>query len=171
MKINDYIKVDDKTGPRGYVIFKKADGTVIFEKENLIVNEGRKYVRELFIKNAFTTSKFVYNNQYDDYELTKIAFGSAGSATSLDTDALGDIIDTTIDLTKELIEASTGQMYIVFKGSMTPDSGQVVRELGLYLTDASEGGVKSDILFSRVVFDAAPVEADETYNLDYYLYF
>ena len=29
MNINDYFKVDDKTGPRGYVIFKKADGTVI----------------------------------------------------------------------------------------------------------------------------------------------
>ena len=78
---------------------------------------------------------------------------------------------TKIDVAKEIINASNGQMYIIFRGSMTPDAGQVVRELGLYLGDVSEGGSKADILFSRVVFDAAPVESGETYNLDYYLYF
>jgi len=169
MMVNDYVKVQDNIGPKGYVIFKKADGTVLFEKENMVVAEGRKYIREIFITNSFLTSGFVYNKEYTDYELTKIAFGAAGNATALDIEALGSIInDPKLELTKEIIEASNGQMYIVFKGSITPDTGQIIRELGLYL---SNGTPAEDILFSRVVFDPVPVEADETYNLNYYLYF
>jgi hypothetical protein len=165
MRIEDKIQLTDNIGPKGYVIMKKSDGTVLFEKFNLIVEEGRKYLRELFIVNAFP-SDFSYNREYEGYSLKSFGFGSSGVATELDTDNLASLIDNKIDITKEILEASNGQMYIVLKGTLTPESGRVIRELGLFLSDDS-----NDKLFSRVVFDPIPVEAGETYDIDYYIYF
>jgi hypothetical protein len=166
MRIEDKIQLTDNIGPKGYVIMKKSDGTVLFEKFNLIVAEGRKYLRELFIVNAFP-SDFSYNRQYEDYSLKSFGFGSSGVATELDTDNLEPLIDNNkINIKKEILEALNGQMYIVLKGTLTPESGTVIRELGLFLSNDS-----NDKLFSRVVFDPIPVEAGETYDIDYYIYF
>jgi len=166
MRIEDKIKITDSIGPKGYVIMKKSDGTVLFEKFNLIVTEGRKYLRELFIINAFP-SDFPYNEEYTDYKLKKFGFGSSGVATQLSDDSLDSIIGDKIEITKEILDASNGQMYIILRGSLTPDEGTVIRELGLFLSDTGD----NNKLFSRVVFDPISIEAGETYDIDYYIYF
>lgn len=175
MRIEDKVKFTDNIGPKGYVIMKKSDGTVLFEKENMIVTEGRKYLRELFILNAFP-SDFSYSNEYitesdsTSYKLRRFGFGSSGIATQLGSTDLGTLIGTKIAVTKEILEASNGQMYTILKGSLTPSSGSVIRELGLFLGNDAASDT-NDKLFSRVVFDPIPVEEGETYDIDYYIYF
>jgi hypothetical protein len=166
----------DNIGPRGYVIMKKSDGTILFEKDNMILTEGRKYLRELFIVNALP-SDFNYTIQYlgieSQYSLRSIAFGSSGIASQLNMTTLQNPIyingDTfKIPIQKEMVEASNGQMFIVIKGSLTPNAGRIIKELGLFL---GNGTLVEDKLFSRVVFDPIPVEEGETYDIDYYIYF
>ena len=83
-------------------------------------------------------------------------------------DDLSDLINEKIEIKKEILEASNGQMYVVIRGSLTPLTGTVIRELGLFLSNGSD---PDKLLFSRVVFDPIPVEEGETYDIDYYIYF
>lgn len=171
MNIEDRIEITDSGSIRGYVVFKKADGTVLFAKNNMIVAKGRKYIRELFIRNAFKNEVITsYSDEYAGYKLSLLAFGSNGTATSLSTDGLGSKKTAhDVELTSRLIEI--GDRHIVFKGSIIIRVGEefTLREIGLYLTKDSEDN--NNILFSRVVFDPIPLAADDTYSVDYYIYF
>jgi len=169
MIINDYISITDSKTVRGFVVLKRGND-VIFAKENMIVSDGRKFIRELFIKNGLSET-LSYSEQYSEYKLNALAFGSSGLATELSTVSLGsEISGKRVLLTENVVDLPTGEMYILFKGAINIAEdldGVIIRELGLYLTHITQ----ADKLFSRIVFDPIPVEPGESYEVEYYIYF
>ena len=173
MTFKDFISITDNKTVRGFVIVKKGD-TVIFEKENMIVANGRKYIRELFIMNALSSSPGVplpYQVQYSGYSLNRLAFGSSGQASTQETDGLvSEISGKRIVLNDSVIEAAPEQLFIKFRGVLNMANeaeGTIVREIGLFLTKPNS----TDKLFSRIVFDPIPIEPGESYEVEYYIYF
>jgi len=168
MILKEFIEVNDSGNIQGFIIFKK-DNIVIFEKKNMITAEGREYIREIFIKNALISS-FIYTPDYAGYQLTKIGFGSSGTANNLTTSQLSGSLGIFMTLTPTTLDAENGGNSIKFKGTLNNTdelNGVVLREIGLFLTKTDN----SDILFSRVVFDPVFVEAGSSYDIEYYLYF
>lgn len=174
MNIRDNFDLKDSFGPRGYVIIKKENGEVLFKGKNLIVDGGRKYLKDLFVINALGGDA---SATYENYALKYLAFGSSGVATTLETNidqfslpVEGD--PSRIEITPQRYAAGEGDNYISFEAALNIDTGGTgltIRELGLFLTDTESTG--DPILFSRVVFDPIPLEPGETYEVDYYLYF
>jgi hypothetical protein len=169
MKFEDNINISDSSSVKGYVVMKNSKGETLFKKENMIVQDGRKYIREKFIINSLLSDNSfssTYTQAFQGYKLSKIGYGSSGLATLLTTTALADprIYST---LEAQNIEASGTSLFIIFKASVVLTESFTIRELGLFLTKA----LSEDKLFSRLVFDPISLEAGETYTIDYYLYF
>jgi len=184
MKINDQVAINDFMGIKGVVVLKKMDGTIIFRKENMIVQTGRDYLRDVIILNSISTtisSALGFSSIYKtddpvDYRITHIGFGSSGTATQLTTSEL--ILpneDLIITLTQNEIDLFSETKAIVFKGTIdnkTSSPGYSVKELGLYITDTiDDDPISTKLLFSRVVFDPIPVASGDEYEIEYYIYF
>jgi len=172
MKLTDKVNVHDSERIRGVVVLKRADGTVVFRRDNMIVQTGRQFIRETFLKNALPTS-FSSNltGTLDGYKLSHIAFGRDGSATTFGMTSLVD--ERSNDRTavsQSTTVANPGEMFVVFKGTLNnlqQSSAYTAQELGLILTKTGS----PDVLFSRVSFDPIPVSSGETYEVEYYIYF
>lgn len=172
MKLTDKVNVQDSERIRGVVVLKRADGTVVFRRENMIVQNGRQLIRETFLKNALPASfsdNFV--SSLNGYKLTHIAFGRDGSATTFGMTSLVDErTDDRTAVSQSTVVASPGEMFVVFKGTLSnvqQSSAYTAQELGLIMTKAGS----PDLLFSRVSFDPVPVSSGETYEIEYYIYF
>jgi hypothetical protein len=174
MTLKDFVSITDEKTVRGFVVFKKGD-VIIFEKENMIVSEGRRFIRELFINHGIGITD--YSSEFTGYQLKSLAFGSSGQANTQSTDSLrSEIPNRRIAMSSTVYEASPGQTFIKFRGVLNLASageGVIIRELGLFLTATATPLIPSvtDKLFSRVVFDPIPVEPGESYEVEYYIYF
>lgn len=168
MRLQDQVNIRDSK-IRGFVVLKKKDGTVVFKKENMIVESGRKFIREKFLVSG-VLDQDTYVGDYADYSLTHIAFGNSDVVTEYSmTSLVSENTNLRISVSGNT-EADTAQMFVKFSGEIdltTASEGYTVKELGLILTADGE----DDDLFSRVVFDPIVVAATETYTVEYYIYF
>jgi len=158
--LSDRLNLSDskESGIRGYVILTRSDGTIIFKKDNMIVENGRTYIRNL------VHSK-LSGGTTEERSFANLRFGTGTTLTTPTT------VASAITALGPNIPLSTSNVTvdgISIKISLTDISGttyasEVVSELGILLSDGS--------LFSRLVFEPVPFTSDFTYNLTYYIYF
>jgi hypothetical protein len=159
IKLKDSFRVSDSS-IKGYVVVKEGD-KIIFRKENMIVASGRKFIKD---KSFGSSSK----------SITKILFGK-GTVPTQTTDAVstidlvgyydtGDTSNFSINLSDNLVTVITINLD---KTSLGVVQDTFLSELGLVLTENGQ----SDVLFSRLTFDAIPLTADHSYEIKYYIYF
>jgi len=182
MQIKDKFIVSDSGFIKGVVTMKKKDGTIIFTKENMIVQTGRDYFRELIIlgslpQSIITTKSFT--PQFDGYVISHMGFGRSGTATILtQTDLASPDEGFIFSLTESYIDLDADQKAMVFKGIIDNINGSYgfsSQELGLYITDEAENNLETKLankkLISRIVFDPIPVPSGDEYEVEYYIYF
>jgi hypothetical protein len=170
-KISETVSVSDSK-IRGVVVIKRQDGSIVLKKENAIVQNGRRFIRDKFIASGIAALSD-FESDLTAYSLDKIAFGSSDVATEYDMESLVSpeaLSELTISEVTGAAQADEGTMFIKFSASMDRtalSTGYTVREIGLVLTAEGE----DDLLFSRAVFDPITVAAGEIYQVDYYIYF
>jgi hypothetical protein len=104
IKLSDTFRVSDSK-IRGYVILRREDGSIVFKKENMIVEKGRKYIRDLVFSkiSGETVSKYI----------SKLKFGVGsfddGTSAALTTPDMINLQNNISDYDKELI---TGTKWI-----------------------------------------------------------
>lgn len=168
MELYDHLNVKDSK-IRGVVILKKADGSIVFTKENMIVRDGRKFIRDKFIKSAIIPFNS-FNTSLSSYSLSHIGFGNSDVITEFTmTSLVSENLElrTPISVLNTVIEENN--TYIKFRASIdrtAADTGYTFNELGLIMTSEN-----SSLLFSRVVFDPITVGSSERYEVEYYIYF
>jgi hypothetical protein len=182
MKIKDEFTVKDSGFVKGVVTLKHKNGKVIFTKENMILQTGRDFFRELVILGAIPdiikTAKS-FTKQYENMVISHMGFGRSGSATSLSMlDLVAPDENFIFALTENYIELEAEQKALIFKGRIDNINGEYgfsAQELGLYITnetlstEAARLGTKE--LISRIVFDPIPVSSGDEYEVEYYIYF
>ena len=93
--LQDTLRVSD-SAIKGFVVMEREDGTTVFAKPNMIVENGRNYIKDLVFNQVATTTM-------DTRKFSHIRFGSGMTATSpmmtdLETHIAG-IADTNINIT------------------------------------------------------------------------
>lgn len=189
IKVEDTFKISDKnTAPvKGVVVLKDENGKIIFKKNNLVVYKGRDLIMNLFLDyltkgdskntvNNITGSK----NKVKNSEIL-VRIGSNNGITQSDTDITSTGLDSaTNGEYKPTINILTEDLGIKFSISITGSGLSAINmsELGLVLKetiDEDDDGTNPEteniFLFSRIVFDPLPFTSNNTYLLDYYLYF
>jgi len=188
MKINDRINVTDSGSVRGHVIFKREDGTIIFKKDNMIVENGRKFIKELFIKSldlliqgtdTVVAGENSYTKMFNNFSIRHVVFGNNGSASTFN---MNKVVGTPLFVPLTGASFSFGEtgteMYVVIKATIDNTDAQqgfLAEELGLLLTKEDTIPTGNDELneklFSRVTFDPVPVASGDKYEVEYYIYF
>lgn len=189
ISMNDSFSVNDKIGPRGFVVIRDTKGRIIVKKENMVVKAGRKYIFDLvcneniFLKNGDTSN-------YSDYKFKKIIFFESNNNEVKYSDTL-DILSGIPSITYEIgdekdisfqqngsengisVYSENDNNYAYIKISKTlsfnnsnGDYPPVLSSLAIVIGDD-----KNEELFSRIVFDKIPVSAESELLLDYYIYF
>lgn len=177
IKVTDSFKVSDRKGSspvKGLVVLKKPNGEIVFKKNNLVVREGRKILKDLFAKAINVGSGTDAAIKYTP----SIVIGTGTSITTDET-KLGNFenqieINFSSDNAITLSDENENDLYILFTISITGNGLNSINmsELGIKLSyTPAEGGDATSILFSRIVFDPLPFTASYTYTLEYYLYF
>jgi hypothetical protein len=104
IKLSDTFRVSDSK-IRGYVVLKKEDGSIVFKKENMIVEKGRKYIKELVFSK-------ISGSTVNDY-ISELKFGvgsfSDGTSAALTTPNMINLQNNIPDYDKDLI---TGTKWI-----------------------------------------------------------
>ncbi len=173
---------------RGHVVIKK-NGNIIVDKDNMIVLDGRKYLRELFVNsfsnavlpsNVEETSKGEYDLLYKNYSVSHVAIGDGSNATILNSVAMsgGNIRYIPLN-TGSITFGTSGDMFMIIQttiDNINLTDSFTVQELGLFLTnnglDITAPSLDSPKkLFSRIVFDPIPVSSGDKYEVIYYIYF
>ncbi len=173
-KVIETVNVSDSK-IRGIVVIKRKDGTILLKKENAIVRNGRKFIRDKFIASGIPALSD-FTSELSTYELDMIAFGSSDVATEYDMESLvsqDTESEVTISDESDAVAAESGTMFIKFSAQMDRtalSTGYTVREIGLVLVDSAVSP-GPDLLFSRAVFDPITIAPGETYQVEYYLYF
>jgi len=172
MQLNDYVNINDSK-IRGVVVLRREDGTVVFKKENMIVQNGRKFIRDKFAISGISALQ-AYASSLLSYDLSYVIFGNSDVITEYTmTSLISPNAQTRQDILESNVSAEEVNMFIKFRAILdrtNQQTGYTARELGFMLKDfgASPG---QDLLFSRVVFDPITIGASEKYELEYYIYF
>jgi len=168
MELNDYLNVTDSK-VKGIVILKKEDGTIIFKRENMIVENGRKFIRDKFAK-ASLASFSSFNSDLSSYNLSHIGFGNSDVITEF---TMTSLVSENLELRSTLTTLNTvvedNNNYIKFRAGIdrtSSDTGYTLNEIGLIMTRENDS-----LLFSRVVFDPVTIGSSERYEVEYYIYF
>jgi hypothetical protein len=170
MKIYERSNINDSK-ITGIVVIKNKDGRIILKKENMIVENGREFIRDKFAKNAGIGSfSSGYSGTYLDYSLTHIGFGNSDVVTQYTmTSLISEEEDLRTPLSSANVAKGTSEPYLKFTASVdrtNKATGYTLREIGLFITFE-----ELSTLFSRVVFDPIPIAAGERYEVEYYIYF
>lgn len=208
IKVEDRFKISDrKSSPvKGVVCLKTEDGRILFKKNNLVVNDGRKIIKELFltslVEDGYGSGAVTDTVPLQKYYSPSIIIGSGvssptdGDTVSTFSSASGNtlkIISGKANITLSSSETTASDIYIKFSTSINGSgiTAENMSELGIGLLQLQGDSVDIDgsnitglqksaydstaisqiKLFSRIVFDALPLTSDNTYILDYYLYF
>jgi hypothetical protein len=170
MEFNDYLNINDSK-IRGVVILKKEDGTIVFKKENMIVQNGRKFIRDKFASSGIVALA-EYTSSLMSYNLSYVIFGNSDVITEYTmTQLISPNIQTKQDISIGTVSVEEVNMFIRFRAVLdraNQQTGYTAKELGFMLKDTSNG---EDLLFSRIVFDPITIGASEKYELEYYIYF
>jgi hypothetical protein len=168
-RIEDRVGVSDSK-IRGVVVIKRPDGTVLLRKENAIVQNGRKFIRDKFVS-AGLPAATGFASPLSNYTLTKVGFGGSDVATEYTmTGLVNSGKEVALDSSKILAESDS--MFVRFTAEMdrsAESTGYTIREIGLIMESSEES--EGDLLFSRAVFDPITVAPGEKYQVEYYIYF
>jgi hypothetical protein len=171
MRIEEQVNITDSK-VRGVVVVTKKDGTIVLKKENMIVQNGRKFIRDKFAA-AGIAGQSAFSTLLSNYSLSHLSFGNSPKATEYTMTALdGEIDDTArvpLSASNTVIEANS--MFIRFRAELSrvdKTTGYAATEVGLFITST---GDTTGLLFSRAVFDPITIGPGETYEIDYYIYF
>lgn len=162
IRLEDSFNMTDST-IRGFVVLTKLDGTIVFKKENMIVEGGRTFIRNLAHDTLLST-------KVETRTFGSIRFGAGLNPTTPTTTDLEDFITGySIDLDKNnIVKSVSGDpLGLTISVQLTGADGQyeATSELGLFLDDDPA------TMFSRLVFDPVPITDGFEYNLTYYIYF
>ena len=146
-------------------LIDKNTGKVLFTKHNMITNDGRAYIKNLFI----TANKSLFpNTEAENRTIAKIKFGQGrvmakAEDTALNSEMTGavlDITNETVNIDSEGIQITADVANLKARDDV---SASVVSELGIFLSD--------DTMFSRIAFDPIPYDAESTFTIIYKIYF
>lgn len=161
-KINlkdDFNTKDSFRQIRGIVSLRDADsGKIIFRKENMIVESGRKFI----------LGKVFEDPNYSSFTISKIKFGKGIDIVNPEDEDLKEEIGF---LTKSIVPEKDSDK-ILFNISLNeiklPNEKDPVSitELGLFLSNDN-----NDIMFSRLVFEPVYLNSGTSYELEYNVYF
>jgi hypothetical protein len=171
MELHDYLNITDSK-VRGVVVLKREDGSIVFSKENMIVQNGRKFIRDKFVKSAIIPFES-FNTTLSSYSLSHIGFGNSDVVTEFSmTSLVSENLDfrTPVSILNTVIEENN--TFIKFRAGIdrtASDTGYTLNEIGLIMTSSGSG--EAALLFSRVVFDPVTVGSSERYEVEYYIYF
>jgi hypothetical protein len=172
MKIIENLNISDSK-IRGIVVIKDQSGNIILRKENMIVESGRKFIRDIFITNGIA-AKADYSGTYSSFLLTHVVFGSSDVASQSTMTSLQNEV-LRVRLLENNVITDDNSVQIMFKAIADLTSspiGITIKELGLVAKEFNNGvETTNEILFSRAVFDSIPVSAGEKYEVEYYIYF
>jgi hypothetical protein len=165
--LKDSFRVSDSK-VTGYVVIKE-NGKIIVKKENMIVEAGRKYIKDrIFGDSNLTIKKILFGNSAKVVESTDVLSTTFTNSTPTSIGSLDIVDDTEFSINK------TADREVVYTVTITKDilgltNDKSVSELGLVLSDSGDPEVLT--LFSRLVFEPIPLTADHTYEIKYYIYF
>jgi hypothetical protein len=180
MEFNDYLNISDSK-IRGVVILKREDGTIVFKKENMIVQNGRKFIRDKFAKFGISALS-EYTSSLMSYNLSYVLFGNSDVITEYTMTQLVSPApnisgtpnsETKQDISVGNVSVEEVNMFVKFRATLDRtgrQTGYTAKELGFMLKDTSSSP-GPDLLFSRIVFDPITIGASEKYELEYYIYF
>jgi hypothetical protein len=124
--LQDTLRVSDSK-IKGFVVMEREDGTTVFAKPNMIVKNGRNFIKDLVYNQVATTNM-------DERKFSSIGFGSGITPTSpTDTDlesAIADLNETNaISSDTDLIwsEVTTTYSY----GTVLPDTATFDTDSGI----------------------------------------
>jgi len=173
MKIYERSNINDSK-IKGIVVIKDNNGKIIIKKENMIVKNGREFIRDKFALNAgignFSTN---YTGTYTSYSLSHIAFGASDVITQYTMTSLISESFRTV-LSSANVAKGTTEPYLKFTASLdrtNQSTGYTLREIGLIIKTDPSNNNETGLLFYRVVFDPIPIAAGEKYEVEYYIYF
>ena len=193
LTLHDKLAVSDsKKTIRGFVsMFDNIKNRFIFQnKENLVMNSGREFVKQLFVLNsgiigATNDVKFT-TPLVPKFRLSACVFGTDSNASRADMEYVPDnyaldytILATSPDFSVSFADDMVLQITISLNGLST--SQTMISNLALVLTTGEEDGDVMNLLrsgdnsntalFSRLVFDPIPVGAGTNQTITYYIYF
>lgn len=147
-------------------LIDKNTGKVLFTKHNMITNDGRAYIKNLFI--TANKSLFPPDTKEETRKIAKIKFGQGRVMAKADDTALNSYItDADLIITSDTVAADSEGIQITadVANLKTRDdvSASVVSELGIFLSDGT--------MFSRIAFDPTPYDAESTFAIIYKIYF
>lgn len=177
---------------RGFVsIFDNVQKQYIFKnKENLITNAGREFVKQLFTLNSGILGKNVSakfaNDMANTFNLSACVFGTNTNVSRPDmiyvpTDYVLDysILTSSKDFAVTYNEDMILQMTITLNGISTKQT--MISNLALVMTTGEEpnavqtllrsGDNTNTALFSRLLFDPIPIGAGTSQTITYCIYF
>jgi hypothetical protein len=161
--LKDSFRVSDSK-ITGYVVIKE-NGKIIIKKENMIVETGRKYIKDrIFGDSVLTIKKIFFGNSTKLVEPTDVLSTTFTNLTTPTSIGSLDIVDDT-----EFSINKTADREVVYTVTITKQilelmDDKFISELGLVLSDGAT-------LFSRLLFNAIPLTNDHTYEISYYIYF
>lgn len=176
------------------------DNKLIMQKHNLIVADGRKFIKDIFESLAFaklsenTESSIITaigdsENTYKNYKFYKICFGETGKNIIATTPELKleDLVrDDNVEFrylynsgdtskTASVWSHMTDRYFkIALEFSGTIISQKSISEIYITIAEYEDGFDENKLnekLFSRVVFDPRVVSAGSSYKIEYYIYF
>jgi hypothetical protein len=172
MKITENLNISDSK-IKGIVVIKDQSGNIILRKENMIVESGRKFIRDIFVTNGIF-AKANYLGTYSSFLMTHVVFGSNDVASQSTMTSLQNEV-LRVRLVENNVITDDNSVQIKFKAIADLTSspiGITIKELGLVAKEFNNGvETANEILFSRAVFDSIPVSAGEKYEVEYYIYF
>ena len=172
-------------GIRGEVFFYK-NGKLLFKKSNMIVDSGRKYLREIFLAKTGLLSYLPDNNNTPDSLIFgKIVLGTGSRITerSMTYDSIKNTLIDSYSVSifnsanspseNEIIRNEEGNS-ISFKINIegNPEYPILAKELAMLLEDPEiQAGDEKYTLFSRISFDGVPLGSGSDLEIEYFVYF
>lgn len=157
INLNEKVSVaDTKKYVKGHIIVKDKDGNVIIDKDNMIVETGRKYL----LSKCFGTA------EYEGYSISKIFYGEGSDMTTPDFTKAKLINPQYVELKSGDIENKN--LYVKITNTLTyTEQNKTLTEIGLMISNGT-----TEELFSRVVHDPIVLNnKNNKYTVNYYIYF
>ena len=193
IKITDKLGLtDNKKTLRGIVsIFDNIKKEFIIKnKENLIMNTGREFVKQLFILNSgilgSTTDVKFPTQLADTFHLSACVFGTNSDISKPDMMYIPEnyiqdytILTSSPEFSLTFSDEMVLQITIALNGLSTNQT--MISDIALVLTTGEDdnsvaallasGDTTNTALFSRLVFDPMPVGAGTSQTITYCIYF
>lgn len=172
----DEIQIDDRPLVKGVVVLRDDNGKIIFKKNNMIVNAGRKYLQKLFFQSISTRAQ---PTLYSTNVNVIVGTGSSVTTASMTKDNFENAVELVSSKSTNntfITESNENdEPYLIFKLKVRGEGTTAfnMSELGIvldYKLDPNDADTTSN-LFSRIVFDPLPFTSSNSYDLDYYMYF